>query len=176
MTDVNSKKVLLDENFTKLQNVLNEAQKDFGGDPKSFYKTNIFKMGRFIRLYADLMKQMNTKLNEDFKEELDNVDFEMNLEKKEAYLDKLSIFINEWDSFLKEIELKGSSDLEQNFQIGNMAPDCVKNEVYLSQILAEKPEQFDKICLSNLHLRFREKQNLISEKSFMLLVMLRHFA
>lgn len=170
------KKLALDENFSKLQSVLDEAQKDYDDDRKEFCDKKIFKMARFIRLYADLMKQMNANLNEDFLEEIDNIDFELNLQKKEGYLENLTCFLNQWDSFLTNIETRENVTLNESFQIKDSIPEFIKNDCYLSQILPNKAENFEKICLKDLHLDFIKNKNLISNKSFMLFVMLRHFA
>ncbi|RNA05908.1 Prostamide prostaglandin F synthase [Brachionus plicatilis] len=168
MTGVDLKIPLLEENFSKLQTVLDEARQDFSNDVESFCKTGIFKMGRFIRFYADLMKQMNTKLNEDFVEELDNVDFELNLEEKEGNSEKMRKFLMEWNDFLKEIESKETVNLSQSFQVEDLLPENIKNEFYLSQIVKDKPEQFDKSCVKDLHLDFRKKQDSVSNKSFVI--------
>lgn len=174
--DLYRKKLQFDENFSKLKCVLDEARQDSDNDPKEFCAKKIFKMGRFIRLYADLMKLLNAKLNEDFLEELDNIDYELSLKKNDGYVENLSSFLNQWNSFLTNIETKESDKLQESFQINDSIPEFVKSDFYLSQILPNKADNFEKNCLKDLHLDFIKNKKLVSNKSFMLFVMLRHFA
>lgn len=86
----------ISDDIDELQNVLNDARQDYLTDRDLFYKLNIFKMGRFIRLYSDLMKHLGTKLNEDAMAELEGLD-----EGLFARLEKLKV---EWNDFLRDVE------------------------------------------------------------------------
>ena len=88
LTDFSTKAHLL-----KLADVLNEAKRDYDIDENLFCKKNIFKMGRFIGLYADFMKGLNVLTNDDVEYELNQND-----------LDFLNQLKSDWDNFLLNID------------------------------------------------------------------------
>ena len=99
MSDIN----LINDDFSKLEDVLNEAQNDFAIDMDIFCKTKIFKMGKFIRIYSDLMKHLDVKVNEDVEEALemhqdDGLIGTLNLK------NRLDQFIKNWNGFLEKVE------------------------------------------------------------------------
>ena len=84
--------------FQKLQNVLDEAKNDVDTDRGLFLKSKIFKMGRFIRLYHELMKDLEVDLDTDTVEALEDLDPTRDMIKDLATL-KI-----DWDQFLKSLE------------------------------------------------------------------------
>ncbi len=80
----------------KLQILLNDCQEDYEVDNALFCKSKIFKMGQFIKIYSDLMKYMNVKLNEDLLDELKNIDASL--------VDMVHKLFIEWNEFLELIE------------------------------------------------------------------------
>lgn len=82
----------------KLYNVLEEAKTDFIDNRELFLKSKIFKMGRFIQLYHELMKDLEIELDIDMTEALEDLDPSRNL------VEDLKTIKIEWDSFLKSLD------------------------------------------------------------------------
>ncbi len=82
----------------KLYNVLEEAKTDFIDNRELFLKSKIFKMGRFIQLYHELMKDLEIELDIDMTEALEDLDPSKNL------VEDLKTIKIEWDSFLKSLD------------------------------------------------------------------------
>lgn len=153
------KRVEAVEHITRLRDVFDEAKKDYESDPGTFHKKNIFKMMRFIKLYADFMSCLGAKLNEDAMHELQDLD-------EELYNSVLE-FRKEWDEFLVKIEQESKVDKPIN-------------EL---QSISESKQHFinveanESVSLYDLHKSFRIKSGIKEEKkSYVSLVMLRHFA
>lgn len=102
MEKLQLKKKLVEEDLLKLENVLDEAINDFKDEANGFYKSKIFKMGRFIRLYSELMQHLGVDLKEDTFEELENIDFESKSDADNRK--RLELFIENWDQFLAKVE------------------------------------------------------------------------
>ena len=93
-------KHLINEDLSKLEKVLDEAKHDFANDVVTFCKTNIFKMGKFIRIYSDLMKHLNVIVNNDVQEALEMKDDDG----KESFQSRLEDLIKNWNHFLEKVE------------------------------------------------------------------------
>jgi hypothetical protein len=149
----------------KLQCVLEETRVDYAENADEFYAKKIFKLGRFIRLYADLMIHLDVLIGDEVEEALSDYD-----------LDKVhGDFLQNWDSFLSEIE--HSANFTPN-NVQNVEKDSrfFENDTDFLQI---KNESHQNISLLDLHKNYlRNNINFINSKrpSTMLLVMLRHFA
>ena len=85
-------------NLQKLHGVLEEAKTDFFVDKELFLNSTIFKMGRFIRLYHELMKDLEIELDIDMEEALEDLDPTRSL------IEDLKTIKMEWDSFLKSLD------------------------------------------------------------------------
>jgi hypothetical protein len=99
MSDIN----LINDDFSKLEDILNEAQNDFAIDMDTFRKTKIFKMGKFIRIYSDLMKHLDVKVNEDVEEAL-GIQQDDGLIDTLNFKNRLDRFIKDWNDFLEKVE------------------------------------------------------------------------
>ena len=88
----------LDEQFKqdlkRLQNVLEEAKLDYATDAEDFLKQKVFKMGRFIRLYFELLQHLDVHLDTDIPNVL-----------KDLELNELKQFKSNWNSFLHSLEV-----------------------------------------------------------------------
>lgn len=165
-------KKLIEDDLLKLENVLTEGKQDYQHDASLFYKTGIFKMGRFIRLYSELMKRLGAHVNEDVLNDLENFDLEKRLQN----------FLSNWDNFLQEIEIKANIHLNEEsilFLDQNVPVEISSSSEYFLNIKQNDAESFQKISLIDLHKQFLLCNNYVEQnknKKFMQLVMLRHFA
>ena len=100
--DIEEKCSLLLDHINKIQQVLDNSKAAFQSDAASFFKTKIFQMGQFIRLYSELMSRLGTKLNQDTIDELELIDQETN--NKFKLVQTLSQLKYEWDTFLELVE------------------------------------------------------------------------
>lgn len=152
--------------ISKLQNVLIEAKNEFSSDQEIFLKIKIFKMGRFIRFYSELMTFLGTKLDEDTVEEMEN--FDNNL------ADQLKLLKLDWDEFVLSIEKKNNETMLEEPNKGQKS--LVFESNYYKSIHRNNKET-GYTSLTDLHQTFRKSQSSIEKKdSYMHLVMLRHFA
>lgn len=139
--------------------VLTECQSDFEADRELFFAKNVFKAGRFIRLYAQLMEKLNVMIGDDVADELEELDLH----------EQHSRFLSDWDSFLGLVEAEANistSEPVDTLDFVNSKTDFVKIDQHKSQ---------EKISIAQLHNRFKKKLDDQGD-SFMLLVLLRHFA
>lgn len=150
----------------KLYNVLEEAKTDFIDNRELFLKSKIFKMGRFIQLYHELMKDLEIELDIDMTEALEDLDPSRNL------VEDLKTIKIEWDSFLKSLDNEEGklSSIEIGEQIDQSFFD---SSDFLLKI--DKESTYSKTSLIELHESFLDKSREI-RKSYIALVMLRHFA
>lgn len=155
----------ISEDIDGLQNVLDDAKKDYSSDPDLFYKLNIFKMSRFIRLYSELMKHLGTKLNEDAIAELAGLD--------EDLLAKLEKFKAEWNDFLKNVETKISQKNDDSTK-SILSDEIIQSHDYFQKNIDN--DNFKPTSLFDMHKEYRNTFDISGKKSYMHLVMLRHFA
>ena len=179
---------LIEEDLDKFQLYLNESQSDYENDSTLFYKKNIFKMGRLIRLYSDLMEHLNVHVREDVELELENYS------NNDDLIDKFRLLNRNWNDFLNRIE-QNAKLASQNKCINELDLNIyASSKNYFQQILPSLDEKnninvnnndsyFNSLNLSLVDLQNKFIEDKISnnlpnynKKSFMLLVMLRHFA
>ena len=111
--DIEEKCSLLLDHINKIQQVLDDSKAAYESDVASFLKTNIFQMGKFIRLYSELMSRLKTKLNQDTIDELELIDQETN--NQFHLVQSLSKLKYEWDAFLELVEQNVNIFLKQYF-------------------------------------------------------------
>jgi hypothetical protein len=134
--------------LNKLQIVLDEAIEDSSENFDDFLHHKIFKLGKFIGLYGELLRDI-----EDLEDEI--------LYKKHEN------FLADWDRFLNEIEKK--SKVNQSFEsilhTGVMPIDVRETADYFVELNRQcnKSSSFKDIC-SRIG------------KKYLVLVLLRHFA
>lgn len=148
----------------KLEILLNECKEDYEADNTLFCKSKIFKMGQFIKIYSDWMKNLNVKLNEDLLDELRNID--------DNLVDMVHKLFLEWDEFLELIE----KNLQFNYVNQSENQNRIPNNIYFSEEIFTKikmNQDFKSISLDKLHQEFKGTK---SKKQFIHFIMLRHFA
>ncbi len=134
--------------LNKLQIVLDEAIEDSSENFDVFLHHKIFKLGKFIGLYGELLS------------EIDNLEDEILYKKHEN-------FLADWDRFLNEVEEK--SKVNQSFEsilhTGVMPIDVRENAHYFIELNSQcnKSSNFQDIC-SRI------------DRKYLVLVLLRHFA
>jgi len=111
-------KHLVSDDLSKLEVVLDEAQNDYAIDVESFCQTKIFKMGKFIRIYSELMNHLDVRVNDDVQEALEILETE-NAEtiEKPMFKNRLEDFIRNWNNFLEKVEQNVSVRLIKKFKI-----------------------------------------------------------
>jgi hypothetical protein len=111
-------KHLVSDDLSKLEVVLDEAQNDYAIDVESFRKTKIFKMGKFIRIYSELMNHLDVRVNDDVQEALEIIETEnAEIIEKPMFKNRLEDFIRNWNNFLEKVEQNVSFRLIKKFKI-----------------------------------------------------------
>jgi hypothetical protein len=160
-----ARKSAIQTDFEKLESVLNEAESDFNNDSQLFYSKNIFKMGKFIQLYSELMNHLEIHVKEDVEQELDVYDLKARHES----------FLSNWDSFLERIERQASLKYQSDRLIKS-GEEIFQDRNIFSRIEAETHQN---LSILDLHQRFLDSKSEYLDNnrpSFVHLVMLRHFA
>jgi len=88
------------ESIEQLESTLDEAKQDFEADSVLFKSSKIYRMGRFMRLYADLMNHLDVLGDNETAsaiEQLENRD-EPGLNERLGHLKR------DWDGFLQRVE------------------------------------------------------------------------
>ncbi|CAF0994109.1 unnamed protein product [Brachionus calyciflorus] len=132
-----------------------DARKDLDEDISGFCKAKIFKMGRFIRLYSELMRHFNVNFNEDLLEEISELD--------ENFEQRIKNFLIEWDYFLNEFENRVSIKNDSCLELDQYFPDQVITEKIFSKIALKNSNEFNLITLDELHSDFRQQKLLNSD-------------
>jgi hypothetical protein len=213
------KRIIVASNLELLESILTDAYRDYETDTSTFYKKNIFKLGRFIRAFAELLQILNLSSSEKIKIAFECLEDEEEPNSKDSLTNRLELFINNWNKFLDKIQenvllvfylfccccccclncslmfffffLKSNinhdkieSD-QQNLKItrlslsNNIPYEFVNDKQF--NIIANsiyKHENFHQISLLELHTKYlkRLEATQLNNRSFMLLVLLRHFA
>ena len=170
------KYLLIQNQLDQIEKVLSEAKCDFSTDSSQFFAKNIFKMGRFIRLYSDFMKLLEVLVADDVSDELENYTNS-----------RLSIqhtsLLAEWDQFLSEIESTSNTSL-RHIRLADLLHDDEPGlEYYQTRgnfVKVNDDSLESRLSLVDIHERFIQSATTSNQQatnqSFMLLVMLRHFA
>lgn len=152
-----------------LETTLNEAIDDSKNDFNLFIESKIFKLGRFIGQYYELLKSLDVEVNDDLKDALESIDDTNTISKR---LDK---FLIEWNHFLDEIEFKYDDSMKSK-----SALSCSQIEVnqLISNEIITNNEYFIKLSYDNNYEKPTSLQSICeqSKKKYAILVMLRHFA
>jgi hypothetical protein len=155
--------------FNKLNETLDEAIKDSTESLSEFCNSKIFKLGKFIGLYHDLLKVSNVDCNEDLKESLNDTD------KTCGLYQNLEEFLTKWNLFLDDIEEKYHKSIINQQTVNaehidthqKLPIEVTDNNEYFIELNSKTDDcnrlSFRSIC---------EKQ---SSKN-LVLVLLRHFA
>lgn len=99
------------EFIERLHFVLEEARNDAKESLVDFLNSKIFNMGRFIRIFSELLVSLKIDLYDDLQISDDQSELK----------NKLDDFLIKWDEFLKEIEEKSSNEMiQETLQIGNI--------------------------------------------------------
>jgi hypothetical protein len=88
------------ESIEQLESTLNEAKQDFDVDSVLFKSSKIYRMGRFMRLYADLMNHLDVLGDNETASAIQ--DLESNNELKLG--ERLAHVKRDWDGFLEKVE------------------------------------------------------------------------
>ena len=103
MVSIEAKRSEVAEYIHQLQSILKQAKNDFETDPELFYQANIFKMGKFIPTYSELMKFLQVVVSDDVFRELKEIDSDLAESHLASSLDK---FMLSWNIFLQSVEPK----------------------------------------------------------------------
>lgn len=88
---------LIEDHIGKLETTLAESKNDFNTDAALFCKTGIFKMGKFIRLFGELMRHLDVHVKEDVLPHL-------RLMYGQNYQNRLESLFQNWNTFLEIVE------------------------------------------------------------------------
>jgi len=150
--------------LSTLGQILAEAEIDAKESLKDFANGKIFKMGRFIRVYSELLCGLDAASNEDLIDELRDAD-------DSSILQDLNDFLAKWDAFLEDVETKtheANEITEDKLELFSCIPESIqKNGSYFNEIQSDSYE--------NTTLREIAAQKSHGSK-YGVLVMLRHFA
>jgi hypothetical protein len=163
MLDIEKRKSQIESDLRNLDSVLNEARLDFENDSESFYAKKIFKMGRFIRMYAELMGHLDVLVGDEVEDAL--AEFGFDQRQKE--------FLKGWDLFLSEIEQKANFNINDEL---SQIESLYLNENDFVKIESDNNQSLSLLRLHKNFLGMHSTELNKSKASSMLLVMLRHFA
>ena len=142
----------------KLQAILDEAIEDSNANLNEFLNSKIFKIGKFIGIYHEILKALQVDCNDDLKDSLD-----VNL------YNKLERFLANWNLFLNEVETKYNDASHQ---------ETSTNDSYIPIEMQENADSFIELNANNgspRRVAFKEFCKNI-QKKHLVLVLLRHFA
>lgn len=157
----------------KLQGYLVDAKNDLQADKPSFYNVpgaKVFRMGRFIRTYVELMKLFNTKMKDDVIEGFEAIEAE---EPELKLVEKFEKLLEDWDAFCHEIE--NNMEPQTDYPLQKTLPkDLAESDDFP---IISKEGDFPRLSLKRIHENFRLKQSIQeNEKSYVHIMLLRHAA
>jgi hypothetical protein len=97
---MNSNEQTVKKNIEELESTLDEAKRDFEADSALFKSSKIYRMGRFMRLYADLMNHLDALDDNDTTSAIEN----LQSDQEHKLGERLAHFKHDWDGFLEQVE------------------------------------------------------------------------
>jgi hypothetical protein len=154
-----------------LENILNEAKASINSDLSLFCSKEVFGLGRFIRIYSEILRQLDVSVNDDIAQAFESLDPSM-----QSY-NKLLDVLSEWDRFVELIDKRAIEELKpKDFHFNQMAlNESLSNDILTRQnyfrVVHSNPSSNSYISLADA---FNTGNKF--ELDYVVLVMLRHFA
>lgn len=150
--------------LSDLEKVLNEAIEDSALNLEEFLNGKIFKLGRFIGLYNQLLKESRVDFSQDLEDLFDSQEI--------LYKTKYEKLLADWNKFLFQIE--------ESYLLSNkLLQTSIENDVDVLPVdIKESSDYFIEMNSSKRFENYSSFQEVCSRvgKKYLILVLLRHFA